>query len=86
MLQFLHDHPKITQVSLCLDNDKAGTLGIERLEQAIREDPELSKRVTLIYHNPPPAEYGKDYNEFLCQVKAAQMQQRQREGVRQASI
>ena len=36
MLQFLHDHPHVTQVSLCLDNDKAGMLGMERLEQAIR--------------------------------------------------
>ena len=71
MLQFLHDHPEITQVSLCLDNDKAGMLGMERLEQAIRENPELSQRVTLIYHNPSPVEHGKDYNEFLCtQVQA----------------
>ena len=83
MLQFLHDHPEITQVSLCLDNDKAGTLGIERLEQAIQEDLELSKRVTLICHNPPPAEYGKDYNEFLCtHIQAARQRRHQREGVR----
>ena len=79
MLQFLHDHPHVTQVSLCLDNDKAGIVGMERLEQAIREDPELSQRVTLIYHNPPPAEHGKDYNEFLCaSIKMTQHQQRQR--------
>lgn len=64
MLQFLHDHPHITQVSLCLDNDKAGREGMARLEQAIREDSELSRRVTLIHHNPPSQ--GKDYNEFLC--------------------
>ena len=82
MIQFLHDHPHVTQVSLCLDNDKAGLNGMERLEQAIQEDPELSQRVNLIYHNPPPAEHGKDYNEFLCRVKAAQRQQRQREGAR----
>ena len=80
MIQFLHDHPYVTQVSLCLD--KAGLKGMELLEQAIREDLELSLRVKLIYHNPPPAEYGKDYNEFLCQAKAAQGQQRQREGAR----
>ncbi len=66
MLQFLHDHPRITQVSLCLDNDKAGMEGMERLERAIQEEPELSQRIKLIYHNPPSAEYGKDYNEFLC--------------------
>ena len=69
MLQFLHDHPHVTQVSLCLDNDTGGMRGMERLEQAIREDPELSRRVTLIYHNPPPVEHGKDYNEFLVSFK-----------------
>ena len=66
MLQFLHDHPHVTQLSLCLDNDKAGMEGMERLEAAIRDVPELAQRVKLIYHNPPPAEHGKDYNEFLC--------------------
>ena len=47
MIQFLHDHPHATQVSLCLDNDKAGLKGMELLEEAIREDPELSQRVKL---------------------------------------
>ena len=65
MLQYLHDHPQITQISLCLDNDKAGLEGMDRLEQAVREDPELSGRISLIYRNPPPKEWGKDYNEFL---------------------
>ena len=79
MIQFLRDHPYVTQISLCLDNDKAGVLGMDRLEQAIREDTGLSQRVTLIYRNPPPAEYGKDYNEFLCaHVRAARQQQHER--------
>jgi DNA primase len=83
MLQFLHDHPHVTQVSLCLDNDKAGITGMERLEQAIREDTELSRRVTLVYHNPPPAECGKDYNEFLCaHIQSAQEKQHRREQMR----
>ena len=79
MLQFLHDHPHVTQISLCLDNDKAGITGMERLEQAIHEDPELSRRVTLIYRNPPPKEHGKDYNEFLCvHIPAARQQHHER--------
>ena len=83
MIQFLYDHPHITQVSLCLDNDKAGIEGIERLEQAIREDPNLTQQVRLIYRNPPPAEHGKDYNEFLCaHIQAAKQKQRQRDGAR----
>lgn len=72
MLQFLHDHPKVTKISLCLDNDKAGMEGMEKLEAAIREDPKLSGRIKLVYRNPPPAEFGKDFNEMLCaQIRAA---------------
>lgn len=83
MVQFLHDHPHVTQVSLCLDNDKAGIVGMERLEQTIQENLELAQRVKLLYRNPPPAEFGKDYNEFLCShVKAERQRQRQREGAR----
>lgn len=66
MLQFLHDHPHVTQVSLCLDNDKAGQKGVELLKLAIQEEPELTERLKLIYPNLPPEEYGKDYNELLC--------------------
>ena len=66
MLQFLRDHPHVTHLSLCLDNDKARMEGMERLETAIRQLPELAQRMKLIHHNPPPAEHGKDYNEFLC--------------------
>ena len=82
MIQFLRDHPHVSQVSLCLDNDKAGLKGMELLEQAIQEAPDLSRRVKLIYHNPPPAEHGKDYNEFLCQVRTARGQKREREEMR----
>ncbi len=82
MIQFLHDHPHVTQVSLCLDNDKAGLVGMERLEQAIQEDPNLSQRVKLVHRNPPPPGHGKDYNEFLCQVKTERQKQYQREGDR----
>ena len=65
LLQFLRDHPPVNQISLCLDNDKAGLVGMERLEQAVRDDPALAAQVTLLCRNLPPAEYGKDYNEFL---------------------
>ena len=77
LLQYLRDHPQITQVSLCLDNDKGGMTGMEKAEQAIRDDPELSARVTLIYRNPPPKDYGKDYNEFLCAEVNAEQARRQ---------
>jgi len=77
MIQFLHDHQHVTQISLCLDNDEGGVKGVEWLERAIREDPELAQRVSLIYRNLPPKEYGKDYNEFLCAVKAVQSSHRE---------
>ena len=80
MLQFLRDRPQITQVSLCLDNDSAGMTGMKRLEQAIRDDHGLAARIELVYHNPPPKEYGKDYNEFLCtqvSIERAQRHQQQ---------
>jgi len=66
LMQFLRDYPQITQVSLCLDNDNAGMLGIDAAERAIQNDPELSARIKLIYKNPPPTGFEKDYNEFLC--------------------
>ena len=81
LMQFLHDHPHVIQISLCLDNDKAGLKGIERLTQEIQNNAELSGRVKLVYPNPP--KLGKDYNEFLCiHVKAARTAQRQRDGAR----
>ena len=82
MLQFLRDHPCVTQVSLCLDNDEAGWRGADKAEQAIKGDPELSQRVKLIYHNPPPVEYGKDYNEFLCSQIKIGMGQRHKDMAR----
>ena len=83
MLQFLHDHPHVTQLSLCLDNDKAGMEGMERLEKVVREDEKLARRVKLIHCNPPPKEFGKDYNEFLCaHIQAERVRHRQREGAR----
>ncbi len=86
MLQFLHDHPAVTHVNLCLDNDKAGQLGIQKLEQTIREDAKLSGRIKLIYPNPPPQKYGKDYNEMLIAarkiMKQHQKQNKNRENTR----
>lgn len=78
MLQYLHDHPQITEISLCLDNDTGGIRGMDRLEQAIREDPELSHRVKNIHRNPPSTEYGKDYNEMLCTHRRAVFSQQNR--------
>ena len=65
LLQFLYDHPAVTCLSLCLDNDRAGLLGMEKIREAVQEDAELFRRVQVIADNPPPCSYGKDYNELL---------------------
>lgn len=71
LLQFLHDHPSVTHISLCLDNDSAGLLGMTKIREAIRADPIISQRVKLIMDNPPAVGTGKDYNEFLQKKIAA---------------
>lgn len=65
LMQFLRDHPAVTAVSLCLDNDQAGQIGMEKIRTALREDQELSGRIRMIADNPPPVIFGKDYNELL---------------------
>ena len=71
LLRFLHDHPAITHVSLCLDNDSAGLSGMGKIREALLEDAELSRRIMVIADNPPPYSCGKDYNELLVQKTAA---------------
>ncbi len=66
MMQFLHDHLDVTQVSLCLDNDKAGLDGIRRLEQAIRDDEKLAGRIKLIYPNCSQKENSRKLQERKC--------------------
>lgn len=65
LLRFLHDHPAVTSISLCLDNDSGGMIGMERIRETIQADPELSRRIKVIADNPPPLSCGKDYNELL---------------------
>ena len=65
LLRFLEDHPSVTDISLCLDNDSAGLSGMERIHRVIREFPALSGRKLEIRDCPPAVSCGKDYNEFL---------------------
>jgi len=77
LITFLHEHPFITQVSLCLDNDKAGIRGMETIRKAVQSDPELSKRPVFLTDNPPPRFSGKDYNDLLQWKKALLCQKQQ---------
>lgn len=72
LLQFLKDHPSVTGISLCLDNDSAGLSGMERIHQAVRESPALSGRKLDMKDCPPPVSCGKDYNELLQKKLARQ--------------
>ncbi len=65
LLQFLEDHPAIERITLCLDNDKAGIRGMEKIHEAILESPGLSRRTLDIIDSPPPVSCGKDYNDLL---------------------
>jgi len=63
LMQYLQDRPHINHVYLCLDNDRAGHEGMEKIEQTILSDGALKKRISALISEPPTI--GKDYNEAL---------------------
>lgn len=67
LMQYLKDHPAVSQVYLFLDNDKAGMEGMQRVQQAIQADDALNKQVEEIALFPP--RHGKDYNEQLLYLR-----------------
>ena len=71
----------MTDVSLCLDNDEAGRIGMEKIRAAVREDKEISGRIRLIADNPPPVILGKDYNELLQRKVEGMRKEREKEKV-----
>lgn len=71
LLQFLKDHKAVTCIRLCLDKDRAGILGMEKIREAIREDGELAGRIQLIEDCPPSVSSGKDYNQMLMGEREA---------------
>lgn len=80
LLQFLHDHPSVNCISLCLDADKAGTLGMAKIHEAVEGDRELKARVKVLVDNPPSATTGcKDYNQLLVKKEAQRRQERKRQ-------
>lgn len=70
LIQFLKDHPAVSRVALCLDNDEAGRTGAAKIAAAIRADPALSRQVKTIEEKLSPAKFGKDYNLHLQGVRA----------------
>ena len=80
LVQFLKDHPNVSCISLCLDADKAGTLGMAKIHEAVEGDRELKARVKVMVDNPPSATSGcKDYNQLLVKKEAQRRQERKRQ-------
>ncbi|MFT8888085.1 MAG: DUF3991 and TOPRIM domain-containing protein [Ethanoligenens sp.] len=82
LLQYLHDHPAVDSVDICVDNDEAGIKGAARLRQAVLEDEALKGRSIRLTFCPPPSRYGKDYNNMLI-ARRKQALQKERAVVRQ---
>ena len=61
LTNFLDNNPQITNVYLCLDNDKPGKDATERISSEIIAN-EKYRHINL-YVAPPPV--GKDYNDTL---------------------
>ena len=71
LLQYLTDHPAINRVSLGLDNDEAGIKGMKKILAMAGENGILCHCVLMV--DPPPKEYGKDYN-LMLQQKLSEIQ------------
>lgn len=63
---FLKEHPQISSIKFCLDNDKAGRNATEMLMEKYYQ---LDYDVT----DSPPPKVCKDYNEWLVKAKAERM-------------
>ena len=59
LYRYLAEHPKIKEISFCLDGDEAGRTAAAELSRKYTENGYLTHVYTL------PEKYGKDYNEFL---------------------
>jgi len=60
--QYLKDHPEIREIILCLDRDQPGRESTQVFVEKLS-----SQRFTV---RDEPAPSGKDYNEYLCSIRA----------------
>lgn len=67
LVTFLKEHPQITTIKFCLDNDKPGRTATEQLMQKYYE---LGYEVEDC---PPPKNY-KDYNQWLKEARKENLQ------------
>lgn len=69
LLHYLKFHPQIRQVELCLDNDAAGLKAVDDLVAALQSAGYDAEHGYVIRASFPPAEYVKDWNEYLMAVR-----------------
>ena len=83
LIQYLTDHPEIGHITLCLDNDKAGREGAEKIMAAVYSCEHLRGRTITFTIDPPPI--GNDYNDTLGAVQK-QIREQERPSRRRAAI
>lgn len=74
LIQYLTDHPEIEHITLCLDNDKAGCEGAEKIMAAVFACGSFRGRSLSFTVEPPPI--GNDYNDTLQDVQRQIREQR----------
>jgi len=83
LLQYLIDHPDIGHIVLCLDNDKAGREGAEKLIAAVFGCETLRDRAFT--YTVEPSTVGNDYNDALQAIQK-QIREQDRKSRRKAAI
>ena len=83
LIQYLTDHPEIEHIVLCLDNDKAGREGADKIIAAVFDCDALKNRAFTFSVEPSPI--GNDYNDML-QATLKQIREREKPSRREAAV
>ncbi|MEM5780520.1 MAG: DUF3991 and TOPRIM domain-containing protein [Lawsonibacter sp.] len=73
LLVYLRSHPNIREIRLCLDNDAAGSAGMDTIRSELVKNGYTPERGYQVMDELPPAK--KDWNDFLLlqrQIEARQ--------------
>ncbi len=70
LLHYLETHTKVNHIELCLDNDKWGIIGADRLIAELQQHGYDAEHGYTVQISLPPTEYGgKDWNNYLVAVR-----------------
>lgn len=73
LIVYLRSHPAISEIRLCLDNDVAGTAGMEKIRMELIRHGYTQERGFQVITSLPPAK--KDWNEYLVLLRKIQARQ-----------